>query len=300
MASTAYSRTLTQRHLFCFGLGYSAAVLARRVLAEGWRVSGTCRDPRKAEALRREGVAVHGFDTARPLQDMEALAGVTHLLSSVPPDGTGDPAIAAHGDDIVRLGGGLQWIGYLSTTGVYGDQQGRWIDERCPPQPISEGSRQRLVAENQWLALGQRLGIPAHVFRLPGIYGPGGRSQIDALKAGRAHRIVKPGQVFNRIHVEDLAGVLLASMHARAGAPIYNVADDEPAPADEVVVHAARLLGIAPPPEIAFEAADMPPFAAHFYAECKRIRNTLIKEELGVTLRYPTYREGFAAIASSS
>ncbi len=291
----------TPQHLFCFGLGYSAQVLARRLLADGWRLSGTCRSPHKAEALRRQGIKAHLFDKDQPLADtMDALDDVTHLMSSVPPDSEGDPALAAHIAELTQVGDGLRWIGYLSTIGVYGDRQGRWIDEGCPPQPISSGSKHRLEAENQWLALGRQLGVPAHVFRLPGIYGPGGRNQIDALKSGRARRIIKPGHVFNRIHVDDLAVVLLASMTALRGSPVYNVSDDEPAPADRVVAYAARLLGIEPPPEVAFEDAKLPPFAAHFYAECKRVRNDLIKDELGVTLRSPTYREGLAAIASAS
>jgi nucleoside-diphosphate-sugar epimerase len=194
----------------------------------------------------------------------------------------------------------LRWIGYLSTIGVYGDHQGRWIDEDCPVAPLSRESRYRVLAEAQWLEFGQAVGAPAHLFRLPGIYGPGGRSQIDALRAGRARRIVKPGQVFNRIHVDDLAETVIASMRRPGGSAVFNVTDDEPAPANDVVTHAARLLGIDPPPEIAFEDAELPPFAVHFYAECKRVRNQRIKQELGVTLRYPTYREGLAAVLAAS
>ena len=292
---------MTQQHLFCFGLGYSAQVLARRLLDAGWRVSGTCRSDDKAESLRSLGITTYLFNEDRRLTDVSAaLDGVTHLLSSIPADAGGDPGLVAHGDDLEKSNRGLQWIGYLSTIGVYGDQQGRWIDEHCAPEPISNGSRHRVVAEEQWLALGRRLGVPAHVFRLPGIYGPGGRNQIDVVKAGHARRIIKPGQVFNRIHIDDLASVLMASMASLGGAPIYNVCDDEPAPADHVVTYAAELLGVAPPPEVAFEDAELSPFAAHFYAECKRVRNDLIKQELGVALRYPTYREGLAAIAEGS
>ena len=292
---------MKQQHLFCFGLGYSALVLARRLLDAGWHVSGTCRSQDKAESLRHLGITTYLFNEDQPLSEVAtALDGVTHLLSSIPPTATGDPAINAHTDDLAKLDSGLSWIGYLSTVGVYGDHQGGWVDEHCTPQPISKSGQHRLIAEYQWLALGRQLGVPTHAFRLPGIYGPNGRSQIDALRAGNARRIVKPGQVFNRIHVDDIATVLAASIASPDGSPIYNVSDDEPAPADQVVTYAAKLLGVEPPPELAIEDAELSPFAARFYAECKRVRNDLIKKELGVTLRYPTYREGLAAIAAGN
>jgi nucleoside-diphosphate-sugar epimerase len=226
------------------------------------------------------------------------MRGVTHLLSSIPPDASGDPAIHRHSDAWGEAleQGPVRWIGYLSTIGVYGDQQGRWVDEECPVSPISKASERRVLAERQWLDLGRKHGVPAHVFRLPGIYGPNGRSQFDALRAGRARRIVKPGQVFNRIHVDDLARVVIASMQRPGGSPVYNVTDNEPAPAQEVVAYAAQLLGVDAPPEIAFDDAGLSSFAAHFYAECKRVRNDRIKQELGVELQYPTYRQGLAAI----
>ena len=291
---------MAQQHLFCFGLGYSAQVLAGQLLDAGWRVSGTCRSKDKAESLRSLGIVAHVFNKDQRLNDVSAaLDGVTHLLSSVPPDASGDPVFAAHGNGLEKLGSGLHWIGYLSTIGVYGDRQGRWVDEQCTPQPISDGSRHRVMAEDHWLAFGNTLDVPAHVFRLPGIYGPGGRNQIEVVKAGHARRIVKPDQVFNRIHVDDLASVLMASMASAGGSPIYNVSDDEPAPANDVVTYAAALLGMEPPPEEAFENAELSPFAKHFYAECKRVRNDLIKKELGVTLRYPTYRDGLTAIAQA-
>lgn len=285
------------RHLFCFGLGYSAQVLADHLLTSGWQVSGTCRTERKARSLRDRGITAWRFDDGYAIADTDtAFAGVTHVLSSVPPGDGNDPVLGQHRADLAALADQLVWIGYLSTIGVYGDQQGRWIDEDCPPAPISATSRRRVDAEQQWLALGRELGVPAHVFRLPGIYGPGGRNQIDAVRAGRAHRVVKPGQVFNRIHVDDLAAVLIASMDARDGASVYNVADDQPAPADQVIAYAAELLGVDPPPAVPFDKAQLSPFAAHFYAECKRVRNQRIKQELGINLRYPTFRQGLAAI----
>jgi nucleoside-diphosphate-sugar epimerase len=293
------NRETNSPHLFCFGLGYSGQAIARNLLAQGWQVSGTCRDQAKADSLRRQGIIPHLFNAEQHLANLaECLHGVTHLLGSIPPDAAGDPAIHRYGDTLAEAlqQGRVRWIGYLSTIGVYGDQQGRWIDEECPTSPISEAGERRVLAEQQWLDLGRMLGVPAHVFRLPGIYGPHGRSQFDALRAGRARRIVKPGQVFNRIHVSDLAQVVIASMHRLGGSPVYNVTDNEPAPAHEVVAYAAELLGIDAPPEIPFEDAGLSPFAAHFYAECKRVRNDRIKQELGVELQFPTYRQGLAAI----
>ncbi len=287
------------KHLFCFGLGYSAQVIARRLLAEGWKVSGTCRTADKADALSASGITTFMFDDDRPLKNVaDALNGVTHLLSSVPPGDDGDPVLAAHGPDLASLGEQLQWIGYLSTVGVYGDHQGQWIDETCPPNPLSRSSQRRVRAENEWVQLGAQTHLPTHLFRLPGIYGPGQRNQLSALKAGQARRIIKPGQVFNRIHVDDLTSVVVASMFKPGGSQIFNVTDDEPAPADQVVSYAAELLGIEPPAEETFDQAELSPFARHFYAECKRVKNDRIKQELGIELRYPTYREGLAAIAA--
>jgi nucleoside-diphosphate-sugar epimerase len=283
-------------HLLCLGMGYSALHIARRLSGDGWQVTGTCRTEQKAAALHREGFGALVFDGEQPSEGMmDALQGVTHLLCSIPPDKRGDPAISHHGADMAGAVHQLAWIGYLSTIGVYGDRGCDWVDEDTPTAPVSDSSRFRVAAENQWLELGAAQDIPTCLFRLPGIYGPGGRNQIDALRAGKARRIVKPGQVFNRIHVDDLATAVIAAMHAPGKAGIYNLADDEPAPADEVVTYAARLLGIEPPPEVAFAEARLPPFAAHFYAECKRVRNHRMKQQLGVELRYPTYREGLAS-----
>ena len=197
--------------------------------------------------------------------------------------------------EIARLST-LDWVGYLSTVGVYGNSAGAVVDESAQPHPNNERTRARVVAESAWLALGEEMGRPAQVFRLAGIYGPG-RSALDKLRAGTARRIVKPGQVFNRIHVEDIASVLEASIaRPRAGA-IYNVADDEPAPPEDVVTYAAELLGIEPPPEVPFEEADLTPMARSFYGDSRRISNALIKSELGVRLAYPNYREGLKALA---
>ncbi len=206
----------------------------------------------------------------------------------------GDPVLRHHGQDF-KHAPSLSWIGYLSTVGVYGDSQGAWIDETTPTQATSTRGRRRIAAETEWLALGYCLRICTCVFRLAGIYGPG-RSAIDRLREGTAHRIVKPGQVFNRIHVDDIAAAVCTAMLARRVHEIYNVTDDEPAPPQDVIAYAAELLHMPPPPEIAFEDAELSPMAASFYADNKRIRNTRLRQELGVALKFPTYREGLRAI----
>jgi nucleoside-diphosphate-sugar epimerase len=275
--------------LFCFGLGYSAGFLARRLAGHGWAIAGTSRDGAAAP------FALAAFDRAHPLAAAaERLAQTTHLLISIAPDATGCPVYDCHSAEIAALKQ-LRWLGYLSSTNVYGDHAGGWVDEAAPPAPSGARGHRRAAAEAAWLALGQRSGVPVQVFRLAGIYGPG-RSAIDALRAGTARRIVKPGQVFSRIHVADMATVLEASMaHSHAGA-IYNVCDDEPSPPEDVIVHAASLLGMPAPPLEDFAAAALSPMARSFYDDNKRVSNRRIKEELGVTLRYPTYREGLAAL----
>lgn len=291
---------MTDQRLFCFGLGYTGLRLTRAALALGWQVAGTCRTAEKYGQLRRDGIAAHVFDGDAPMADAEAaLAGTTVLLCSVPPDTHSDPVIRLHRDKIGALDGTLRWIGLLSTSGVYGDCGGAWIDETRQPSPLTGDNRRRVEAEQAWLALGAERGIPTHVFRLPGIYGPEGRNAVDALLGGRARRIVKRGQVFNRIHVDDLVSTLLASMRQPAAGRVYNVSDDEPAPADAVIAYAAKLLGIEPPPEVPFEDAGLSPFARHFYSESRRLRNDRIKRELGVALRYRSYREGLDAIAGA-
>jgi nucleoside-diphosphate-sugar epimerase len=281
-------------HLFCFGLGYTARRLARALTAEGWRVSGTVRDPAACAALAAEGIAAQPFDRGHRLDDLEPLHDATHLLSSVPPDEAGDAVLDAHGADIAAHGA-LAWAGYLSTTGVYGDRGGGWVDERSATRPTGPRQKRRLAAETAWLALHRAHGVPVHAFRLAGIYGPG-RSAFDALRAGTARRVIRPGQAFSRIHVDDIVQVLIASMARPEPGAIYNVCDDEPAAASEVVAHAAALLGVAPPPEIPFEQADLSPMARSFYDDNRRVTNDRIRTALGVRLRYPDYRAGMAAI----
>jgi nucleoside-diphosphate-sugar epimerase len=281
-----------RRGLLCFGMGYSGRVLADRLARAGWSVRGTSRDPHQVAFLNAAGYEAHRFDRAHHLPKA-AFAGVTHVLVAVPPDDAGDPVWDAHADDIAALPG-LVWLGYLSTTGVYGDRAGGWVDESAGLRPSGERGRRRVMAEGGWLDLWRRCGVPVHVFRLAAIYGPG-RSPFEALRAGTARRIAKPGQVFSRIHVEDLASVLTLSMQQPRPGAIYNVCDDEPAPPEAVVAEAARLLGIAPPPLVSFEAAELSPMARSFWDDNKRISNALIKAELGVVLRYPNYRAGLAA-----
>jgi nucleoside-diphosphate-sugar epimerase len=283
------------RRLFCFGLGYTAGVFATRLLAQGWRVAGTCREEARAAELRARGMEVHLFDRDRALADPKtALAGTTHILSSVPPDEAGDAVLDHHGADLAALRG-VAWVGYLSTTGVYGDRAGAEVDEGAPLAPTSARARRRVAAEAGWFALGRDHGLPVHVFRLAGIYGPG-RSALDQVRAGTARRIAKPGHVFSRIHVEDIAKVLRASIARPDPGATYNVCDDNPAPSEEVVAYACALLGMMPPPLVPFDQTRLSPMAASFYRDNKRVSNARLKAELGVTLGYPDFRSGLEAI----
>ncbi len=275
--------------LLSFGHGYSARALARRLLPRGWRVLGTTRDPARAETLRAEGVTPLLWDR----DDVTtALGEATHLLSSAGPTEAGDPVLARHRDAIAAAAPGLEWAGYLSTTGVYGDHQGGWVDETTPLTPSTTRGQRRVAAEAEWQSIP---GLPLHIFRLAGIYGPG-RGPFEKVRQGTARRIVKPGQVFSRIHVDDIAQVLEASIdHPRPGA-VYNLCDDDPAPPEDVIAHAADLLGLPVPGAIPFDEAEMTPMARSFYAESKRVSNRRIKEELGVRLLHPDYRSGLRAL----
>ena len=272
--------------LLSLGHGYSARALARCLVPQGWRVIGTTRNPKKAEAFRAEGV--------EPLMwpgDLgAALAEATHILCSAAPDAQGDPFLRAV-PGIAQSK--AQWVGYLSTTGVYGDHDGGWVDETTPLTPQSDRGRQRVLAEGQW----QATGLPVHIFRLAGIYGPG-RGPFEKVRDGTARRIIKPRQVFSRIHVDDIAQVLEASIRQPDPGAAYNVCDDNPCPPDEVIGYAARLLGMPEPPAVPFEevAPTMTPMALGFYSESKKVRNDRIKAELGVKLLYPDYPQGLAAL----
>lgn len=278
-------------HLFIFGLGFSARVIARAAVAQGWRVSGTTRSGLDHGL---DGITVNAFDRDHPLPE-GAMAGVTHVLSSVPPDADGDAVLDLAGDALRQLA--PVWVGYLSTTGVYGDCQGDWVDEEAPIRPDLDRSRRRAMAERAWLDSG----LPVHLFRLAGIYGPG-RSAIDTVRQGKARRIVKPGQVFSRIHVDDIAQVVLASIARPNSGRIYNVCDDDCAPPQDVITQACQLLGVEAPAEVDWDQAQatLSPMALSFYADNKRVRNDRIKDELGVVLRYPSYRQGLAAIMAGA
>jgi len=287
-------------HLFAFGFGYSARALAAALRPEGWRVSATTRSEEKRAAFARDGVRCLIFDRGRPLADAAAaLADVTHLLVSAPPDDQGDPVLDQQADAIIAAPR-LRWIGYLSTTGVYGDTGGARVDETAPLRPSSERSRRRVDAERGWLALHAEAGLPVHVFRLAGIYGPG-RSAIDQVRRGEVRRIDRPGHLFSRIHVDDIACVLKASIARPRPGAIYNVCDDEPAAPADVTAYACRLLGVEPPPSIAFEHAlpSMSAMARSFWNDNRRVDNSLLERELAVRLRYPDYRSGLAALAAA-
>ncbi|MGF1453832.1 MAG: SDR family oxidoreductase [Alphaproteobacteria bacterium] len=291
-------------HLLCFGAGFSARALIPALLRRGWTVTGTTRSTDKLADLEAQGMAARlwggpadGVAAGLSQADLET---VTHVLTSVPPGETGDPVLAAFGATLARRAERIAWVGYLSTTGVYGDHAGGWVDETTPVAPASERGRRRADAEAGWLALQRSHGLPVHVFRLAGIYGPG-RNTLETVRAGEARRIDKPGQVFSRIHVADIASVLSASMDRPCPGAVYNVCDDEPTPPQDVVAYACTLLKVSPPPLMPFEAVapTMSPMARSFYGESKRCRNDRIKQELGVRLAYPSYREGLNALLAA-
>jgi len=285
--------------LICFGFGYCAEHFAEHFGEKFSRVIGTVRGAERAAILN----AYHAgrlqalvFDGAQPAPQLaSAIAEANYVLVSVPPGENGDPVLAALGAAVAEAKN-LRCIVYLSTVGVYGDHGGRWVDEETPPKPISARGRERLAAEAAWQDLGRRLGVAVAVLRLAGIYGPGQNALVQSAR-GKARRVVKPGQIFNRIHVGDIAQAIDAAF-ARTASGIFNVADDEPSPPGDPIVFAAQLMGVAPPPEILFaEAApSMSPMALSFWQECRRVKNDKLKRELGVALRYPTYREGLAAL----
>lgn len=271
--------------LLSLGHGYSAQALAHRLLPQGWTVIGTTRSAAKAAELKASGIE----PLLWPGDLGPALARASHILASAAPGREGDPFLATHGAELARAG--ARWVGYLSTTGVYGDHAGGWVDEDTPLTPSTERGQARVEAERQW----QALGLPLHIFRLAGIYGPG-RGPFEKVRDGTARRIVKPGQVFSRIHVADIAQVLEASMQHPEPGTIYNVCDDDPAPPEDVLGYAAELLGLPPPPEVPYDEAEMTPMARSFYAESKRVRNDRIKARLGIALLHPDYRSGLRSL----
>jgi nucleoside-diphosphate-sugar epimerase len=283
--------------LFCFGLGYSAMALADSLSPSDWRITGTSRETATPHSATSRQWEIFPFDGTRPLADfVRATENATHILSSIPPTASGDPVIAAHGADIAAMKN-LKWVGYLSTTGVYGDRQGGEVDEHSDRIPASERGRRRVQSEDAWLALWREHGMPVHIFRLAGIYGPG-RNAIETVRQGRARRIHRAGQVFGRIHIDDIVQTLIASINRPNPGAAYNLTDDEPAPPDEVIAYACGLLGVEPPPIEEFDEIKdtLSPMARSFYGESKRVSNLRIKEELGVRLKWPNYREGLAGL----
>lgn len=285
--------------LFCFGLGFCARHIIELLDRSLWHIAGTVREAEAVKRWHAAGIDAYPFDGTAPSPGIEkALAGATHVLVSAPPDAAGDP-ILAHYRSVLTTTRGIGWVGYLSTVGVYGEHHGDWVDEATPASPVSKRSIERRAAEKAWQAFANETGKRVVIFRLAGIYGPG-RSALDSLREGRAHRIVKPGQRFNRIHVADIANAVLASMHGKGSAAILNLTDDLPAPPQDVIAYAAELLGLPAPPEVPFEQAQLSPMARSFYGENKQVRNDLLKRDLGITLIHPTYREGLAAIAKGT
>ncbi len=281
-------------HLFCFGLGYTGQALAQVLAKQGWKVSGTTREEQSRKMLEQQGFQTFLFDSENLLPP-EALDGVSHVLLSIPPGENGDPVFLQHGSDLTARAKNLKWVGYLSTTGVYGDRRGGWVDENSLLSPSTKRGEKRLKAETDWLSLFKREQLPVHLFRLAGIYGPGS-NQLEKVAAGTARRRIKPGQVFSRIHVDDIVGMLIASMQQPNPGRTYNLCDDEAVPPQDVVTLAAELLGVEPPEEIAFNPDDMTPMGLSFFAESKKVSNQRIKDELGYNLKYPTYREGLRAL----
>ena len=274
------------KHLFSFGYGYSAQALAGSLLPLGWKITGTTRDEEKSLKLRETGIesCLWGDSGIE-----EAFSKATAVLISPGPNEQGDPVFLRYRKLFEKYAANLDWVGYLSTTGVYGDFDGQWVDEETPLNPQTKRGQLRLSAEQGWLSIS---GLPLHIFRLSGIYGPG-RGPFSKVRNGTAKRIIKKGQVFSRTHVDDITQVLHASLSAPNPGRVYNVCDNDPAPPQDVIGYAAELLGLPLPPIVNFEDAELSPIARSFYAENKKVRNTRIKSELGVTLLYPDYKAGF-------
>lgn len=271
--------------LLTLGHGYSAQALSALLIPQGWSVIGTVRDNEKATTVQSMGIE----PLLWPGDLTNALGRATHILATAAPETSGDPFLRAALDAICAAR--PKWVGYLSTTAVYGDHQGGWVDEDTPPNPQSARAVLRILAEQQWLATG----LPAHIFRLAGIYGPG-RGPFEKVRDGSARRIIKPGQVFSRIHVDDIAATLAASINYPNPGTIYNVCDNDPAPPEDVLAYAAHLLDLPEPAAVPYDQAEMSPMARSFYGESKRVRNDRIKAQLRVTLHHPTYREGLTAL----
>jgi dTDP-4-dehydrorhamnose reductase len=296
---------MSGERLFVFGFGYSASATAARMRPRLAAISGTTRDDGKLVEMEAMGVAPFHFDGETPscpspqgegkAPFVAALHASDLVLVSIAPDAEGDPVLRHFHAELAAAK--PETLVYLSTVGVYGDHAGAWVDETSECRPTSKRSQERLAAENAWRSFGDEAGVPVAIIRLAGIYGPG-RGPFEKIRRGTARRIVKAGQVFNRIHVDDIAQIVEAVFERRAEG-IFNGVDDEPSPPEEVLTYAAKLLDLPPPPEAPFEKADLSPMARSFYGESKRVRNDKIKSDLGVRLAYPSYREGLEAILAA-
>lgn len=280
-----------------FGAGYSGKAIARACCKRGATVIGTTRSPEKFPALEAAGARPYLFDgDAISPELMSELADATHLVQSIAPGRAGDPLIRLNGEMLMRAMPALKWICYLSTVGVYGDHAGAWVDEETSCKPVSVRSVERCEAEQAWTRLAEITGKPLAILRLSGIYGPG-RNGLVNMAGGTARRLIKKDQVFNRIRVEDIAAAALFLSNGNHGG-IFNITDDEPAPPQDVVSEAARLMGLAPPPDIDFETAELTPMARSFYGENKRVSNARIKS-LGFRFTYPNYRVSLRQLLES-
>ena len=288
-----------KNNLLSFGHGYSAQTLGRILISQDWSITGTTRDSKNLPAIEAQGATAILWPGADLAAMSDAISRATHILISAAPTDAGDPVLAAFKGQIAAIGPQLKWVGYLSTTGVYGDHKGAAVNEETPLEPTVKRGNLRALAEAEWQALADEAGFDLHIFRLAGIYGPG-RGPFAKVRNGTARCIIKKNQLFSRIHVDDIASVLAASIaQPVTGGRVYNVCDNEPAPPQDVLAHAARLLGLPVPPDEDFETAEMHPMARSFYSESRKVSNARIREELGVTMLYPTYREGLQVLLDS-
>lgn len=287
-------------NFFCFGFGYTcehithALQMGQGQMSSDWNISGTTRDPEKRDYMKQKNINAYIFKYSHPLSDpFFYLGNTTHLLISTPPGDDGDPAFLMHQSELLKIPT-LKWVGYLSTTGVYGNRDGDWVDETSEIRPSSKRGSRRARAEEQWYSLYKMHNLPVHIFRLAGIYGPG-RSALDSVRTGVANRVDMPGHVSSRVHVEDIVNVILASMRNPSPGSVYNVCDDYPSPTHEVIDYACEILNVEPPPLVPLESANLAPIARSFYVDNKKVRNDKIKQDLGVTLKYPDFRSGLEA-----
>jgi len=286
---------MTDQSIVIFGFGYTAICLAKKLATLNVKIMGTSRDSSKHGHYHEAGFELVDFTETAIVPHIQS---ATHILITAPPSAAGDPVLANFAAILAARGSQIGWLGYLSSTGVYGDHQGRWVDESSASIGLSQQSQLRLQAENAWTAFAMAHRLPLHIFRIAGIYGPK-RNALTRLAAGKQETVYKEGHFFSRIHVEDIASTLLASMNNPLAGAIYNIADDEPAPSEQIDEYASRLLNIPAPKRVPFALADLSPMANDFYTHNRRVSNKKIKQELLVTLKFPTYREGLTHLLQS-